>query len=285
MAKRCVLKARILEREEYITGMNENSATIIVRNLEMAFGDFVVQQNLNITITRHDIFVIMGVSGCGKTTLMQHMIGLRKPTKGQVILKDIDLWEINQKERDRLMHSCGIVYQSGALWSSMTLAENVGLPLGEFTDLNAKEILELAKFKLSLMGLADFVDYYPSEISGGMRKRAGVARALALDPEILFFDEPSAGLDPISSSQLDELIVELRDSLGTTIVIITHELPSIFSIANNSVYLDTESKTMIACGDPKHLLMECKNQKVQDFLTRCGKANMENDVVKNNNVD
>ncbi len=265
--------------------MNETSATIVVRNLEMAFGDFVVQRNLNITITRHDIFVIMGGSGCGKTTLMQHMVGLRKPTKGQVILKDVDLWEINQQERDRLMHSCGIVYQSGALWSSMTLSENVALPLGEFTDLNAKEILEMAKFKLSLVGLADFVDYYPSEISGGMRKRAGVARALALDPEILFFDEPSAGLDPISSSQLDELIVELRDSLGTTIVIITHELPSIFSIANNSVYLDTESKTMIACGDTKRLLMECKNQKVKDFLTRCGKVNREYDAVVNNNVD
>ena len=161
-----------------------------------------------------------------------------------------------------------MLYQSGALWSSMTLAENVALPLGEYTDLNAAEIAEIVSLKLALVGLAGFEDYYPSEISGGMRKRAGLARAMALDPDILYFDEPSAGLDPISSRLLDDLILELRDSFGTTIVVVTHELASIFAIGNNSIFLDAESKTMIACGDPKRLLVECHDPKVRAFLTR-----------------
>ena len=150
----------------------------------------------------------------------------------------------------------------------MTLAENVGLPLGEFTNLTASQIREVAQFKLSLVGLAGFEDYYPSDISGGMQKRAGLARAMALDPEILFFDEPSAGLDPISSRLLDELILELRESLGATIVIVTHELPSIFAIADNSIFLDTETRTMIASGDPKDLLAHSNDRKVHQFLTR-----------------
>jgi phospholipid/cholesterol/gamma-HCH transport system ATP-binding protein len=166
------------------------------------------------------------------------------------------------------MQNIGILYQSGALWSSMTLAENITLPLGEYTGLSPKQMREIASLKLALVGLAGFEDYYPSEISGGMRKRAGLARAMALDPEVLFFDEPSAGLDPISASLLDDLILELRDSLGATIIVVTHELASIFAIGNNSVYLDPDKKTMTAAGDPKKLLAETKDPELRRFLTR-----------------
>ena len=162
----------------------------------------------------------------------------------------------------------GVLFQSGALWSSMTLAENIMLPLGEYTDLNSSEMREVASLKLALVGLSGFEDYYPNEISGGMQKRAGLARAMALDPEILFFDEPSAGLDPISSRLLDNLILELRDSLGATVVVVTHELASIFAIGNNSVFLDPETKTMIASGDPKLLRAESPDPRVRQFLTR-----------------
>ena len=178
------------------------------------------------------------------------------------------LWKVEPEERDRMMRRFGILYQKGALWSSLTLAENIALPLEQYTDLKASQIRELASLKLALVGLAGFEDYYPSEISGGMQKRAGLARAMALDPEILFFDEPSAGLDPISSKLLDDLILELRDSLGATIVIVTHELASIFAIGTNSVFLDAETKTMIAQGGPKVLLAESHDPKVRQFLTR-----------------
>ena len=241
---------------------------ITVSDLTMAYGDFVVQKDLNFTINRGDIFVVMGGSGCGKSTLLRHMVGLQEPARGRVLYKDTSFWEVTPDERKELMRGFGISYQSGALWSSMTLAENVSLPLEEFTDLGPDEIGDLVSLKLSLVGLAGFEDYYPSEISGGMLKRAGLARAMALDPEILFFDEPSAGLDPISARLLDDLIIELRDSLGATVVVVTHELASIFAIANNSIFLDPETKTMIAEGDPKTLLEESKNPKVQRFLRR-----------------
>jgi phospholipid/cholesterol/gamma-HCH transport system ATP-binding protein len=166
------------------------------------------------------------------------------------------------------MRRFGILYQSGALWSSMTLAENVALPLEQYTDLTPKQIREVVSLKLSLVGLAGFEEFYPSQISGGMRKRAGLARAIALDPDILFFDEPSAGLDPISARRLDELIVELRDSLGTTVVVVTHELASIFAIGTNGIFLDADAKTMIASGNPKKLLQESHDSRVIQFLTR-----------------
>ena len=251
--------------------MSQETPAITTKNLEIAYGDVVIQRNLNFTVNRGDIFVLMGGSGCGKTTVMRCLTGLKAPAKGQVFLGGVSLWEAGQAVRDDMARNIGIVYQSGALWSSMTLAENVGLPLGEFYDLSPREIRELASLKLALVGLAGFEDYYPSEISGGMRKRAGVARALALDPEYLFFDEPSAGLDPVTSSLLDDLILELRDSLGATMVMVTHELPSIFSVADNCVYLDAETHTMIAGGDPKRLKRECQDPKVHAFLTRGGK--------------
>lgn len=251
--------------------MSPAQAPIVVKDLEIAYGDEVIQHDLNFTVQSGEIFVLMGGSGCGKTTVMRSLTGLKEPSKGQVFLEGISFWESGQAKRDQLARNIGIVYQSGALWSSMTLAENVTLPLDEFTDLPPREIRELAALKLSLVGLAGFEDYYPSQISGGMRKRAGVARALALDPKLLFFDEPSAGLDPVTSSLLDELILELRDSLGTTMVLVTHELPSIFSVADNCIFLDAETHTMIASGDPKRLKRESQNPKVQAFLTRGGK--------------
>ncbi len=251
--------------------MSDQTPAIATQDLEIAYGDFVIQRDLNFTVQRGEIFVIMGGSGCGKTTVMRCLTGLKEPSKGRVYLNGVSLWEAGQDVRDEMARNIGIVYQSGALWSSMTLAENVGLALGEFYDLDAREIKALSSLKLALVGLAGFEDYYPSEISGGMRKRAGVARALALDPDYLFFDEPSAGLDPVTSSLLDELIVELRDSLGATMVLVTHELPSIFSVADSCVYLDAETHTMIASGDPRRLKTECDDPKVHAFLTRGGK--------------
>jgi phospholipid/cholesterol/gamma-HCH transport system ATP-binding protein len=248
--------------------MTEPKPHIVVKDLTMAYGSFVVQRDLTFTINRGDIFIIMGGSGCGKSTLMRHMVGLKAPAKGQVLYEDVSFWDTDPAAREQFMRKIGISYQSGALWSSMTLAENIALPLQEFTDLSREQIHEIVSLKLSLVGLAGFDDYYPSEISGGMQKRMGLARAIALDPEIVFFDEPSAGLDPISARLLDDLILELSESLGTTVVIVTHDLASIFAIGNNSVFLDPETKTMIAVGDPKKLRDESKNPTVHKFLTR-----------------
>jgi phospholipid/cholesterol/gamma-HCH transport system ATP-binding protein len=243
-------------------------SVITVENLTMAYGDFLIQRDLNFTINRGDIFIIMGGSGCGKSTLLKVLIGLKEPSKGQVLYGGTNFWEMDPVERERIMRRFGVLYQQGALWSSMTLAENVALPLEQYTDLGPSQIRELVSLKLSLVGLAGFEEFYPSEISGGMRKRAALARAMALDPDILFFDEPSAGLDPVSAKLLDDLILELRDSLGSTVVIVTHELASIFAIGNNSIYLDVETRTMTANGDPKKLLAESKDPTVRKFLTR-----------------
>jgi phospholipid/cholesterol/gamma-HCH transport system ATP-binding protein len=241
---------------------------IEVRNLTMAYGDTVVMRDLNFVVEPQEVFVIMGGSGCGKSTLLRHLIGLQEPAAGEVEYSGINFTRADAETREAMVRSFGVLYQSGALWSSMTLAENVGLPLSEFTDLSAAEIREIASLKLALVGLKGFEDYYPSDISGGMQKRAGVARAIALDPAILFFDEPSAGLDPISSRMLDDLILELRASLGATVVVVSHELPSIFAIADSSIFLDIETRTVSAMGNPKELLAHPDNPRVRDFLTR-----------------
>jgi phospholipid/cholesterol/gamma-HCH transport system ATP-binding protein len=241
---------------------------ITVRDLTMAFGSFVLMHDLNFVVRRGDVFIIMGGSGCGKSTLLRHLIGLIEPAKGEILYDGFNFTRAEPEERERMLRRFGILYQSGALFSSLTLLENVSLPLGEFTKLPPKQIREIAALKLALVGLKGFENFYPNQISGGMQKRAGLARAMALDPEILFFDEPSAGLDPISSRLLDDLILELRDSLGATIVVVTHELASIFAIGNNSVFLDTETRTMIAEGDPKQLRDHCPDPKVRRFLTR-----------------
>jgi phospholipid/cholesterol/gamma-HCH transport system ATP-binding protein len=248
--------------------MNTQEAHISVRDLELAYGSFVLQRDITFSVNRGDIFIIMGGSGCGKSTLLRELVGLKEPSRGEIFYDGVSFWGSDPEERDRIMRGFGILYQSGALWSSMTLAENVTLPLRENTDLRETEIREIVSLKLALVGLSGFEDFYPSELSGGMRKRAGIARAIALDPAILFFDEPSAGLDPISARLLDDLILELRESLGATIVVVTHELASIFAIGNNSIYLDAEAKTIIASGNPSKLLEETQNPIVRAFLTR-----------------
>ena len=250
-----------------------SQALIAVTNLTMAYGSFVLQRDLTFTVQQGDIFVIMGDSGCGKSTLLRHMIGLKEPASGTVHFRDTNFWETSAEQRSQVMRKCGILYQNSALLSSMTLAENIALPLRQHTSLAKDEIDDLIALKLRLVGLGGFENFYPAEISGGMKKRAGLARAIALDPEILFFDEPSAGLDPISARLLDDLILELRDSLGATVVIVTHELASIFAIGNDSIFLDSDTHTMIAQGNPVTLLATTTNKKVKQFLTRGGSYN------------
>jgi phospholipid/cholesterol/gamma-HCH transport system ATP-binding protein len=248
--------------------MQRGETCIRVRELTMAYGDFVIMRDLNFDIGKGDIFIIMGGSGSGKSTLLRHMIGLKEPARGEIFYGDKSFTAASQEERELILRGCGVLYQRGALWSSLTLAENVALPLEQYTPLPADEIRDVVALKLALVGLKGFEDHYPSEVSGGMQKRAGLARAMALDPEVLFFDEPSAGLDPISSRLLDDLILELRASLGATVVVVTHELASIFTIGDNSIFLDTDSRTIIAQGHPKHLLEHSKDPKVQRFLSR-----------------
>lgn len=244
------------------------AARIVVQHLDMIFGDYVVQRDVNFTVSAGEIFIIMGGSGCGKSTLLKHMMGLVRPAGGDVFYDGDSFWNAEPDRQMAMTRRFGILFQSGALWSSMTLSENVSLPLEQYTRLKPSQIASLVSLKLSLVGLRGFEEFYPAEISGGMRKRAGLARAMALDPDILFFDEPSAGLDPISSKRLDDLILELRDSLGATVIVVTHELPSIFAIADNSVFLDAETRTAIAHGDPRKLVTDCPIAKVREFLLR-----------------
>jgi phospholipid/cholesterol/gamma-HCH transport system ATP-binding protein len=236
--------------------------------VSVGYGDRVIQQDLDFIIGKGEIFAVMGPSGCGKSTVMRSAIGLLEPLAGRILYGMESYWDADPERQKILMQSFGVMYQAGALWSSMSLAENISLPLTEFLDLSDLEAHEIASLKLALVGLAGFEEYYPAEVSGGMRKRAAIARAIALDPSTLFLDEPSAGLDPISSLLLDELITHLRDSLGTTVVIVSHELHSILSICDNSVFLDTEASTMLASGNPRLLKDECENQQVRRFLSR-----------------
>lgn len=252
--------------------MNDRERTtpppVSVRGLWMAYGDYVVQRDISFTVCEGEVFVVMGENGCGKSTLMKHMVGLIRPYRGQIMYGDSDLWALQPEDREDLTRRFGILYQSGALWSSMTIGENVALALEEFTDLSKRDIDEIVAIKLALVGLSGVEALYPSEVSGGMRKRASLARALALDPRILFFDEPSSGLDPVSARLLDDLILRLRDSLGTTIVVVSHDLASIFAIADNTVFLDTKERTMIAGGPPRRLLEESDNATIREFLSR-----------------
>ena len=243
------------------------SPQVAVQDLTMAYGDEVIQKGLTFTVGRGEIFVVMGDSGGGKSTLMRHMIGLHRPARGEVLYQGEAFWAVDDDQREGLKQRFGVLYQGAALWSSMTLAENVSLPLVEKRGLSPEEAGAIARLKLALVGLAGFEEHYPFEISGGMRKRAGLARALALDPAILYLDEPSAGLDPLSSRRLADLILEQRESAGTTIVLVTHELASIFALGDNAIFLDGERKTMIAQGKPDEL-RESPEPKVRAFLTR-----------------
>jgi len=248
--------------------MPDEVPKIEIRDLTMAFGSFVVMRDINAKVTKGEIFIVMGGSGCGKSTLLRHMVGLKVPAKGDVFYDGKPFWGAGDEERTWMIRSFGVMFQAGALWSSMTLAENVSLPLAEFTELPERDIAEVARLKLSLVGLKGFEDYYPSEISGGMSKRAGLARAMALDPEILFFDEPSAGLDPITSRKLDELILQLRDSLGATFVVVTHELESIFAIGDTAIFLDAKSRTVLEQGNPREMREQSEHPEVKEFLSK-----------------
>lgn len=248
--------------------MTKNTSQIDVQNLTIGYDDYVLMKNISFTVNKGDIFIVMGGSGCGKSTLLHVLTGLKAPKSGKILIDGLNFASASAEQKKDLMRHCGILYQSGALFSSMTLAENIALPLQQYTDYSDKLIKELVSLKLSLVGLAGFEDFYPSEISGGMKKRAGLARALALDPEILYCDEPSAGLDPISSKLLDDLILDINKSLGTTFVIVTHELASIFAVGNNSIFLDSGSKSIKGQGDPKELLKNPPNDIVYNFLTR-----------------
>jgi phospholipid/cholesterol/gamma-HCH transport system ATP-binding protein len=242
---------------------------IEVRGLEMAYGSYVLMRDINFTVAPGEVMVIMGGSGCGKSTLLKYLIGLKEVEKGEILYCGRSFSKATPEQQEEMQRTFGVLYQGGALWSSLTLAENVALPLEQYTRLSSEEIREIVSMKLALVGLKGFEEFYPSEISGGMRKRAGLARAMSLDPALLFFDEPSAGLDPITSRRLDELILRLRDSLGTTIVVVTHELPSIFTIADTSIFLDAETKMVIAHGNPRELVKEGRSDpKVREFLLR-----------------
>lgn len=247
-----------------------NEAKIELRNVTMAYGSYVVLRGVNAKIGAGEIFIVMGASGGGKTTLLRSMIGLKAPAEGDVLFDGQSYWKSNEAEQQRILRKAGVLFQGGALWSSMTLGENVALPLEEFTELSPAEIHDVVRLKLSLVGLSGFEDFYPSELSGGMRQRAGLARAMALDPEILFFDEPSTSLDPVSSRRLDDLILELRDSLGATVVVVTHELPSIFAIGDHAIFVDSISRSVRAEGAPKELLKRSDDPSLREFLTRGG---------------
>ncbi len=248
--------------------MKKQEAIIRVENLNIGYDGKTIMQNLSFAIPKGDIFIIMGGSGCGKSTLLRTLTGLIPAQAGRIWIRDIDFINARPTEKLDIMKHSGILYQSGALFSSMTLAENVALPLQQYTDYSSEKIDQIVAFKLALVGLSGYEEYYPSEISGGMRKRAGLARALALNPEIVYFDEPSAGLDPVSSKNLDDLILEINKTLGTTIIVVTHELSSIFAIGKNSIFLDKTIRTVSAKGNPCELLKNPPNQQVHEFLTR-----------------
>ena len=253
--------------DEPATG-NGSTSCITVRDLTMAYGSFVLMRGMTFTINQGDVFIIMGASGSGKSTLLRHLIGLNQPAQGSIYYQAENFTTADSSRQQDILRKVGVLFQGGALWSTMTLSENIGLLLEGYTDLTPTEIREVASLKLALVGLKGFEDYYPSEISGGMQKRAGLARAMALDPGILFFDEPSAGLDPISARRLDELILNLRDSLGMTAVVVSHDLASIFAIGSNSIYLDVASGTITASGPPRELLAQTRDPTLRSFLTR-----------------
>ena len=241
---------------------------VTVEAMTMAYGAFVVQENVSFSIRRGSVFVVMGDSGSGKSTLMRHMIGLDRPAKGDVRYAGTPYWSSTEAEQRRLRRRFGVLFQGAGLLSSMTLAENISLPLVQHLKVPRGEAREVAVTKLELVGLGGFEDSYPSQVSGGMRNRAGLARALAIDPDILFLDEPSAGLDPLSARHLDDLILELRSSLGTTFVVVTHELPSIFAIADDAIFLDGERHRMVAHGPPREIATTTTDPKVKAFLER-----------------
>jgi phospholipid/cholesterol/gamma-HCH transport system ATP-binding protein len=245
---------------------------IEVEGLKCGYDGTAVLSGVTFHVRPGEMFFIIGGSGCGKTTLLRNLVGLTHPMEGTVKFFGRPFSEAGLADRRSQLKTFGMLFQSGALWSSLTLRQNVALPLEEHTELTRREIAEVAAFKLAQVGLGGFEDYYPSEISGGMAKRAGLARALALDPAIVFFDEPWAGLDPVTSRKLDELVRQIRDTLGTTLVIVSHELASIFGLADRAIMLDREARGMIAEGSPRELAASSPVERVREFLHRGANA-------------
>jgi phospholipid/cholesterol/gamma-HCH transport system ATP-binding protein len=241
---------------------------IVVKNLDLGYGDLVVLRDINFTINRGDIFVIMGMSGCGKSTIMRSVVGLLRPMRGNILVDGTDLWAVDDDARKKVIEKFGVSFQSGALFSSMTVGENVALPIELKSCLSAQKIRERVREKLKIVGMAGCENLYPAQISGGMIKRVALARALVTEPDTLFFDEPSAGLDPVRSAELDQLILDINRTHGTTIVMVTHELPTIMSIATNSVYIDCDTRSVASCGAPRNILNTTKNPQIIEFLTR-----------------
>jgi phospholipid/cholesterol/gamma-HCH transport system ATP-binding protein len=248
--------------------IQDATPAIEVTDLVSAFDDKVILDGVSFKVRPAEIFFIIGGSGCGKTTLLRNLVGLIRPVRGEVRFDGRDFTHADSANRRELLRTFGMLFQSGALWTSLTLSENIALPLEEYTRLPPDEIRNIAAFKLAQVGLSGFEEHYPSEISGGMQKRAGLARALALDPRIVFFDEPSAGLDPVTARNLDELIVQIRDTFGTTIVIVSHDVDSIFGIADRVIMLDRATHGIIAEGRPAEVARTSSNPKVVEFLTR-----------------
>jgi phospholipid/cholesterol/gamma-HCH transport system ATP-binding protein len=257
--------------------MSESKPIIKVEEMTARYDDLLVLDAISFTVKRGEIFVILGGSGCGKSTLLKHMIGLYKPAAGNIWIEDSSVVFAEGAERATLIRRFGVMYQGGALFGSMSLLENICLPLEEFTNLGKAARELVARMKLSLVGLSEFVDHMPSEISGGMKKRAAIARAMALDPEILFLDEPSAGLDPVTAAELDDLIIQLSRSLNITFVIVTHELPSIYKIADRVIMLDARTKKVIAEGNPAELREHSPDEWVRNFFNRKSKLGVGED--------
>ena len=253
-------------------GETEKPPVLRVENLKLTYGDYEVLNEVSFEVRDGSCLVIMGGSGCGKSTLLKSLVGLLEPAEGEVYFDSRNLWASSMEDREEILRGFGVLFQGGALWSSMNLLENVSLPLETYTDLSESEVARVAEYKLGLVGLSGYEEFYPSQLSGGMKKRAGLARAMALDPKVLFFDEPSAGLDPLSSRRLDDLINELKESLGMTFVVVSHELASIFEIADDSIFLDAKSKTLLHQGSPASLLQTSEHDHVRSFLSRGSSA-------------
>jgi phospholipid/cholesterol/gamma-HCH transport system ATP-binding protein len=245
-----------------------NEPILSLRDVTVSYGETIIQERLSFDVFRGSIFAIMGGSGAGKSTVLATMIGLTEPRMGTMKIAGENYWALGAPERARFGRRFGVLFQTGALWSSLTVGENVALPMQMFTGLNPRKIRRLVELKLALVGLEDAIDLMPSQLSGGMAKRAGLARALALDPEVLFLDEPSAGLDPVAARRLDELILDLRDALGATIVIVSHDLPRLFAIADDGVFLDVKTRTAIARGSPTSMRDNSQEPRVQAFMQR-----------------
>ena len=246
----------------------EKEPVLEVKNLTARFGDNIVFEDVSFKVYKGEVLVIVGISGCGKSTLLRIMIGLQKPFSGQVLYQGTDIIHAREEDLNRYRQNIGVLFQSGALFSSMTIKENIALPLQEYTDLDPDAIENIIKMKLGMVNLAGYENHNPSELSGGMKKRAGIARAMALDPRVLFFDELSAGLDPVTAAELDDLIIKTNEALGTTMVIVTHELESIYKIAHRVLMLDKEAKGMIAEGKPLELKERATDPRVKSFFLR-----------------